>query len=319
MTEKSMKNKTENKAPNKNNNLDNKDAKEEEQVILTPWKLVKRKFKKNKVAVTGMIIFIIMVFLALFAPILTPYDPYTMDFSQVNQRPSKVHLLGTDELGRDYLTRILYGGRVSMKVGLFAVIIEILIGALVGGLAGYYGGWVDNLLMRIVEIFMAFPFLPIAITISAVIGPEVAPEKRMYIMMFIIGLLSWGGLARMIRGQILSLREQEFIQAAKALGIRDSRIIWKHLIPNTLGYIIVSATLGMAGAIMSEAGLSFLGLGVTPPIPTWGNLVQNARDIYVLKNRVWLWLPPGVAIFFAVMSINLFGDGLRDAIDPKSK
>ncbi|WP_352404998.1 oligopeptide ABC transporter permease [Sporanaerobacter acetigenes] len=319
MTEKGMKNKTENKAPNKNNNLDNKDAKEEEQVILTPWKLVKRKFKKNKVAVTGMIIFIIMVFLALFAPILTPYDPYTMDFSQVNQRPSKVHLLGTDELGRDYLTRILYGGRVSMKVGLFAVIIEILIGALVGGLAGYYGGWVDNLLMRIVEIFMAFPFLPIAITISAVIGPEVAPEKRMYIMMFIIGLLSWGGLARMIRGQILSLREQEFIQAAKALGIRDSRIIWKHLIPNTLGYIIVSATLGMAGAIMSEAGLSFLGLGVTPPIPTWGNLVQNARDIYVLKNRVWLWLPPGVAIFFAVMSINLFGDGLRDAIDPKSK
>lgn len=319
MTEKGMKNKTENKAPNKNNNLDNKDAKEEEQVILTPWKLVKRKFKKNKVAVTGMIIFIIMVFLALFAPILTPYDPYTMDFSQVNQRPSKVHLLGTDELGRDYLTRILYGGRVSMKVGLFAVIIEILIGALVGGLAGYYGGWVDNLLMRIVEIFMAFPFLPIAITISAVIGPEVAPEKRMYIMMFIIGLLSWGGLARMIRGQILSLREQEFIQAAKALGIRDSRIIWKHLIPNTLGYIIVSATLGMAGAIMSEAGLSFLGLGVTPPVPTWGNLVQNARDIYVLKNRVWLWLPPGVAIFFAVMSINLFGDGLRDAIDPKSK
>ncbi|WP_233242566.1 oligopeptide ABC transporter permease [Sporanaerobacter acetigenes] len=319
MTEKSMKNKTENKAPNKNNNLDNKDAKEEEQVILTPWKLVKRKFKKNKVAVTGMIIFIIMVLLALLAPVLTPYDPYAMDFSQVNQAPSKTHLLGTDELGRDYLTRILYGGRVSMKVGLFAVIIEILIGALVGGLAGYYGGWVDNLLMRIVEIFMAFPFLPIAITISAVIGPEVAPEKRMYIMMFIIGLLSWGGLARMIRGQILSLREQEFIQAAKALGIRDSRIIWKHLIPNTLGYIIVSATLGMAGAIMSEAGLSFLGLGVTPPVPTWGNLVQNARDIYVLKNRIWLWLPPGVAIFFAVMSINLFGDGLRDAIDPKSK
>jgi len=319
VTEKNIKNKTENKAPNKSNGLDSKEIKEEEQVILTPWKLVLRKFKKNKVAVAGMIIFSIMVFLALFAPILTPYDPYTMDFSQVNQPPSKAHLMGTDELGRDYLTRILYGGRVSMQVGLFAVIIEIIIGALVGGLAGYYGGWVDNLLMRIVEIFMAFPFLPIAITISAVIGPEVAPEKRMYIMMFIIGLLSWGGLARMIRGQILSLREQEFIQAAKALGIRDSRIIWKHLIPNTLGYIIVSATLGMAGAIMSEAGLSFLGLGVTPPVPTWGNLVQNARDIYVLKNRVWLWLPPGVAIFFAVMSINLFGDGLRDAIDPKSK
>lgn len=295
------------------------ERKEEEQEILTPWKLMVRKFKKNKVAKVGLVIFIIMVLSALLAPILTPYDPYEMDFSIINKPPSKAHLLGTDEVGRDYLTRILYGGRVSMKVGLFAVIIEIIIGALVGGLAGYYGGWVDNLLMRIVEIFMAFPFLPLAITISAVIGTDVAPEQRMYIMMFIIGLLSWGGLARMVRGQILSLREQEFIQAAKALGIRDSRIIWKHLIPNTLGYIIVSATLGMAGAIMSETGLSFLGLGVTPPIPTWGNLVQNARDIYVLKNRVWLWLPPGVMIFLAVMSINLFGDGLRDAIDPKSK
>ncbi|WP_234978618.1 oligopeptide ABC transporter permease [Anaerosalibacter sp. Marseille-P3206] len=295
------------------------ERKEEEQEILTPWKLMVRKFKKNKVAKVGLVIFIIMVLSALLAPVLTPYDPYEMDFSIINKPPSKAHLLGTDEVGRDYLTRILYGGRVSMKVGLFAVIIEIIIGALVGGIAGYYGGWVDNLLMRVVEIFMAFPFLPLAITISAVIGTDVAPEQRMYIMMFIIGLLSWGGLARMVRGQILSLREQEFIQAAKALGIRDSRIIWKHLIPNTLGYIIVSATLGMAGAIMSETGLSFLGLGVTPPIPTWGNLVQNARDIYVLKNRVWLWLPPGVMIFLAVMSINLFGDGLRDAIDPKSK
>lgn len=295
------------------------EKKEEDQEILTPMKLVKRKFKKNNVAKIGLVIFIIMILTALLAPVLTPYDPYEMDFSIINKPPSKAHILGTDEVGRDYLTRILYGGRVSMKVGLFAVIIEIIIGALVGGLAGYYGGWVDNLLMRIVEIFMAFPFLPLAITISAVIGTSVAPEQRMYILMFIIGLLSWPGLARMIRGQILSLREQEFIQAAKALGIRDSRIIWKHLLPNTLGYIIVSATLGMAGAIMSEAGLSFLGLGVTPPIPTWGNLVQNARDIYVLKNRVWLWLPPGVMIFLAVMSINLFGDGLRDAIDPKSK
>lgn len=300
-------------------NLSLAEQEEAEQEVLTPFKLALRKFKKNKVAMLGLAIFIIMVLSALFAPFLTPYDPYTMDFTQVNKAPSKAHLLGTDELGRDYLTRILYGGRVSMKVGLFAVIIEIIIGALIGGIAGFYGGWVDNLLMRIDEIFMSFPFLPLAITISAVIGTSVEPQQKMYIVMFIIGLLSWPGLARMIRGQILSLREQEFIQAARALGIRDSRIIWKHLIPNTVGYIIVSATIGMAGAIMSEAGLSFLGLGVTPPIPTWGNLVQNARDIYVLKNRVWLWLPPGVCIFLAVMSINLFGDGLRDAIDPKSR
>ncbi|WP_326831016.1 oligopeptide ABC transporter permease [Anaerosalibacter bizertensis] len=292
---------------------------EEEQEILSPWKMFVRKFKKNKIAVAGLIIFIIMILSALLAPILTPYNPYEMDYSKINQPPSSEHLLGTDEVGRDYLTRILYGGRVSMKVGLFAVIIEIIIGALVGGLAGYYGGWVDNLLMRLVEIFMSFPFLPLAITISAVIGTKVEPQQRMYIVMMIIGLLSWPGLARMIRGQILSLREQEFIQAARALGIRDSKIIWRHLIPNTVGYIIVSATLGMAGAIMSESGLSFLGLGVTPPTPTWGNLIQNAREAYILRNRVWLWLPPGVCIFLAVMSINLFGDGLRDAIDPKSK
>lgn len=292
---------------------------EEEQEILSPWKMFVRKFKKNKIAVAGLIVFIIMILSALLAPILTPYNPYEMDYSKINQPPSSEHLLGTDEVGRDYLTRILYGGRVSMKVGLFAVIIEIIIGALVGGLAGYYGGWVDNLLMRLVEIFMSFPFLPLAITISAVIGTKVEPQQRMYIVMMIIGLLSWPGLARMIRGQILSLREQEFVQAARALGIKDSRIILRHLIPNTVGYIIVSATLGMAGAIMSESGLSFLGLGVTPPTPTWGNLIQNAREAYILRNRVWLWLPPGVCIFLAVMSINLLGDGLRDAIDPKSK
>ena len=292
---------------------------EEEQEILSPWKMFVRKFKKNKIAVVGLIIFIVMILSALFAPFLTPHDPYEMDYSQINKPPSKEHWLGTDEVGRDYLTRILYGGRVSMKVGLFAVIIEIIIGALVGGLAGYYGGWVDNILMRIVEIFMSFPFLPLAITISAVIGTKVEPQQRMYIVMMIIGFLSWPGLARMIRGQILSLREQEFVQAARALGIKDSKIIWRHLIPNTVGYIIVSATLGMAGAIMSESGLSFLGLGVTPPTPTWGNLIQNAREAYILRNRVWLWLPPGVCIFLAVMSINLFGDGLRDAIDPKSK
>ena len=310
VTEKNLE--IEKKPVNMNNN-------EAEQEILSPWKRFVRNFKKNKVSIVGLIILIIMILSALLAPILTPYDPYEMDYSKINEPPSKEHWLGTDEVGRDYLTRILYGGRVSMKVGLFAVIIEIIIGALIGGLAGYYGGWVDNILMRFSEIVMSFPFLPLAITISAVIGTKVEPQRRMYIVMMIIGFLSWPGLARMVRGQILSLREQEFVQAARALGIRDSKIILRHLIPNTVGYIIVSATLGMAGAIMSESGLSFLGLGVTPPTPTWGNLIQNAREVYILRNRMWLWLPPGVCIFLAVMSINLLGDGLRDAIDPKSK
>lgn len=311
MTEKSKK--VEEKKLNQNN-----DDSQKEQEIITPWKLVRRKFKKNKVAVVGLIIFVLMVLVVALAPYITSHDPYEMDFTKMNQKPSKEHILGTDELGRDYFSRILYGGRVSMKVGLFAVIIQVIVGALIGGLAGYYGGWIDNILMRLVEVVMSFPFLPLAITISSVIGVKIQPEQKMYVVMIIIGLLSWPGLARMIRGQILSLREQEFILAAKALGIKDRKIIWKHLIPNTVGYIIVSATLGMAGAILSEAGLSFLGLGVTPPVPTWGNLVQSARDTYILQHRVWLWLPPGLCIFFAVMGINLFGDGLRDAIDPKA-
>lgn len=299
--------------------VETNDVSEDEGEIITPWKLFVRQFKKKKVAVVGLVILIIMILTAVLAPVIAKHDPYSYDVTKTNEPPSKEHILGTDEIGRDYFARILYGGRVSMKVGLFAVIIQVIIGALVGGIAGYYGGWVDNILMRLTEVFMSFPFLPLAITISAVIGTRVKPEQRMYIVMLIIGVLSWPGLARMVRGQILSLREQEFIQAAHALGIRDSRIIWKHLLPNTLGYVIVSATLGMAGAILSEAGLSFLGLGVTPPVPTWGNLVQSARSMYILKNRPWLWIPPGVCIFLAVMSINLFGDGLRDAIDPKSK
>ncbi|KNF07679.1 oligopeptide transport system, permease protein OppC [Gottschalkia purinilytica] len=300
----------------KENMSENTEILEEE--ISNPWKIIIKRLLKNKIAIIGLTILMIMILATILAPILTSYDPYEMNYSKVNQPPSKEHILGTDEVGRDYLTRILYGGRVSMQVGVFAVIISVSVGTIVGGLAGYYGGWIDNLLMRLTEIVMSFPFIPLAITISAVIGTRVKPEQRMYIVMMIIGLLSWPSLARMIRGQILSLKEEEFIQAAKVLGISDLKIISRHLIPNTVGYIIVSATLQMASAIMSEAALSFLGLGVTPPTPTWGNLIQNARDIYVLKNRVWIWLPPGVCIFLAVISINLFGDGLRDAIDPKS-
>ena len=172
--------------------------------------------------------------------------------------------------------------------------------------------------MRFTEIVMSFPFLPLAITISAVVGAEMPGEYKMYITMFIIGLLSWPGLARIIRGQILSLREQEFMLAATALGLSDRRKIFRHLIPNTLGYVIVYATLGMASAILSESSLSFLGLGVVPPTPTWGNLVLNARDTHILTTRPWLWIPPGLCIFLAVISINLIGDGLRDAVDPKS-
>jgi len=284
-----------------------------------PWQMAWNRFKKNKLAIVGGIILIVLVLSAVFAPSLSPYGLDDMDYSAVNQAPSAKHWLGTDQLGRDYMTRMLYGGRISLQVGLFAVLISVVLGSIVGGISGFYGGIVDNICMRIVEIVMSFPFLPIAITVSAVVGARLPAEYKMYITMMVIGLLSWPGLARMVRGQILSLREQEFMQAAKALGLSDARIIAKHLLPNTVAYIIVSATLGMAGAIMTESALSFLGLGVAPPTPTWGNMVQNARDFYILRTRPWLWIPPGLAIFMTVMSINLLGDGLRDALDPKTK
>lgn len=284
-----------------------------------PWQMAWRRFRKNKLAMFGAIVLTILILSAVFAPVISPYQLDDMDYTQVNKPPSAQHWLGTDQLGRDYFTRMLYGARVSLQVGVFAVLISVVLGSLVGGIAGYYGGWVDNLCMRIVEIVMSFPFLPLAITVSAVVGARLPAEYKMFITMMVIGLLSWTGLARMIRGQILSLREQEFMQAAKALGLSDKRIIIKHLLPNTVAYIIVSATLGMAGAIMTESALSFLGLGVAPPTPTWGNMVQNARDFYILTKRPWLWMPPGIAIFLTVMSINLLGDGLRDALDPKTK
>lgn len=288
------------------------------EVIEGPWLLMWKRFRKNKIAMSGLVIFTFLLLFVIFGPLLSPYDPNFMDYGYVNKGPTISHLLGTDELGRDYLTRLMVGGRISLMVGLFAVFISVVLGAAVGGSAGYYGGWVDNLMMRFTEIVSSFPFLPLAISVSAVVGTRVPAEFKMYITMMVIGLLSWTGLARMIRGQVLSLREQEFMHAAKALGLSDTRIVVRHLLPNTLAYIIVYSTLGMAGAIMSESALSFLGLGVTPPTPTWGNMVQYARDLFTLKTRPWLWIPPGVCILLAVMSINLVGDGLRDAFDPKS-
>jgi len=310
---------TEKNVDMKEDNTVEKDLTEEQQKILTPSKLIIRKFKKRRSSVIALIILCVIILSVIFAPVISKHDPYEYDFARAKQPPSKEHILGTDELGRDYFARILYGGRVALQVGIFAVLIEVVIGCIVGGIAGYYGGWIDNVLMRATEIFMSFPFLPLVITISAIVGTSIAPEKKMYLVMIILGLLSWPGLARMIRGQILSLREQEFVLAAKALGIRNSKIIWRHLIPNTVGYIVVNATLAVASAILQESALSFLGLGVAPPVPTWGNLIQYARDMYNLQHRPWLWIPPGLCIFATVMCINLIGDGLRDAIDPKSK
>lgn len=279
--------------------------------IESPWLVVWRRFKKNRLALVSLFILILFILLAIFAPFLTPYDPNRADFRARNLPPSWEHPFGTDDMGRDILTRTLYGGRISLSVGLVAVGISISIGLFMGALAGYFGGHVDTLIMRLADIFFSFPFLILAITATALLGPSI------YNIMAILGILSWPGPARLLRAEFLRLKSIDFVQAATAMGAGHKRLIFLHMLPNSLAPLLVSATLGVAGAILSEAGLSFLGLGVPPPAPSWGNMLNRARPLYVLRSMPWMWLPPGLAIFFVILSINFLGDGLRDAMDPR--
>jgi len=296
---------------------ENKNIKIGNSKAVGPWQIAWQRFKKNKVAMVGAIMFLVIVLSVIVVPIISPYDINTFDLTQKKMAPSSKYWLGTDEQGRDVVLRLFLGGRISILVGLMAAGVSVVLGTIIGGVAGYYGGTVDNVLMRFAEIVYSIPFTPTVISISAALMWRVSSAQKMYLVMVLIGILSWPGLARMVRGQILSLREQEFMQAAEVLGISDWSKIIRHLVPNTLAYIIVSATLGMAGAILTEAGLSFLGLGVTPPTPTWGNMVERARNANVFRTMQWLWLPPGMMIMLTVVSINLLGEGLRDAFDPK--
>lgn len=294
--------------------------KEKKEEIVSPSKVIWRRLKKNKVAIVGLGLLIFMVLFSFVGPFLSPYKLGTMDFNNSLVGPTLQHPFGTDMLGRDILTRVMYGGRISILVGIVAVIIEIIVGSILGAISGFYGGIVDGIIMRIVDIFLCLPFLPVLITIGAVLSDlKVNASFRLFIVMFSIGILDWPGMCRLIRGQILSLREQEYMQAAEALGLRDRRKIFNHLLPNTYPMIIVSATMSVGAAILSESSLSFLGLGVIPPTPSWGNMIQAVNDLYALKHQAWLWVPPGLCILATVMAINLFGDGLRDALDPKLK
>jgi len=287
--------------------------------IDSPGKLVIKRLRKNKLAMFGLIMLIAMIVFCFIGPLFVKYG-YNTQTNYVKKPPMAGFLLGTDYLGRDVLTRLMYGGRISILVGLISVIIQMIIGVLVGATAGYYGGIVDNILMSITDVVLSLPFLPIVLISASLMSQfKVQGSLRIYILMFIMGAMGWPGIARLIRGEILSLREQEFMQATEALGLRDTRKIIVHLIPNVLPTIIVNVTLGVAGAIMTEATLSYLGVGVTEPIPSWGNLMESANNLSDFKRRVWLWLPPGICILITVMGINLLGDGLRDAIDPKMK
>ena len=234
--------------------------------------------------------------------------------------PSKEHWLGTDKNGMDMLTRLMYGGRVSLLIGFIVEFIATFIGVILGGIAGYFGGWIDNILMRIVDIFYCIPSLPIVIILGAAMDHnKVDPKVRMIYLMLILGILGWPGIARMVRGQILSLREQEFMTATEACGLSVSKRIFKHLIPNVIPQLIVSVTMGLGGTILTESSLSFLGLGVRFPFASWGNIINDVNDTYVLQNFWFIWIPAGVLLLLTVLAFNIVGDGLRDAFDPKMK
>ena len=270
-----------------------------------------KRLKKNKMAMFCAIIVILLVLIAIFAPMIAPYDPDVQDYASILQSPSKAHLLGTDEYGRDILSRIIYGTRVSLSVGLLAQVLATLIGVTLGALAAYYGGWVDTLMSRIMEIFAAFPDLIFAMGIMFVIGPGI---KNIFIA---LGLLTWVRTARMVRGQILQLKEKEYVEAAKASGATAFHTITKHLIPNCISTVIVLVTLGIPNAIMYEASLSFLGLGIQPPTASWGSMISFAQPYISYLPTYSIF--PGIAIMITVIAFNIFGDGLRDALDPKMK
>ncbi len=299
------------------NQAASKDALAGKNKAVNPWMIAWERFIKNKISVAGGVLFILILIAVIVVPMLSPYQVSEFELNNKELAPSAKHWLGTDEQGRDVLMRLFLGGRISIMVGLLAAGVSVIIGSIIGGIAGFYGGAIDDWLMRFAEIVYSIPFLPTVITLSAALMFRVEPSQKMFLVMLLIGALSWPGLARIVRGQILSLREQEFMQATEILGISHASRIMKHLLPNVLAYIIVSATLGMAGAILSEAALSFLGLGVQPPTPTWGNMIERAKNTNVFRFMPWLWIPPGVMIMMTVVSINLLGEGLRDAFDPK--
>jgi len=268
-----------------------------------------RYFKRNRLAIFGFIVIAALFLIAGLAAFLAPYDPGQTNVALKLNRPSLHHYLGTDQLGRDVFSRMLYGSRVSLSVGFVAVAISIFIGILVGAVAGYYGGWTDNILMRFVDTMLCFPTFFLILTVVALLGPGI------FKIMVVIGITSWMGTSRFVRAEFLSLRERDFTQAARALGVKDLRIIFRHILPNALAPVFVTATLDVATAILVEAGLSFLGFGVQPPAPSWGNILTEGRT-YIF-DAWWLTVFPGLAILITVLSFNLLGEGLRDAIDPR--
>lgn len=283
----------------------------------TMLRLIVRRFRRHHLAVAGIIVLAALVLASAFAPVIAPYNPNALAPADKLQSPSRDHWLGTDDVGRDILSRVLYGGRISLVIGIAATSVALLIGTLIGAVAGYFGGFIDNLLMRLVDVFLSFPSLFILIVLATVLRTN--SHLRQYSgsiwpIAVVIGILSWMGLARIVRASFLALREKEFVEAARAAGATNARIMFRHILPGALGPIIVQGTLLIAASIITESGLSYLGFGVQPPTATWGTLLDDAQAH--MQSLPVFAIAPGFMIFMTVMSINYVGDGLRDAFDP---
>ena len=279
----------------------------------TPARMAVRRFSANRLAVAGAVMLVLLLAAVLLLPVVTTLDPYTVDPLYVRAQPSPGHLLGTDGVGRDVLARLVYGGQISMLIGFSAALTSVLLGSVIGALAGTIGGWVDSALMRTADVFMSFPGLIAIIVVVGIFGSNIL------VLILLLAAFGWTQTARVVRGMILSLREREYVLASRAVGAKPIWLITRHLLPAALSQVVVLMTLEVAGFILSEAALSFLGVGVQPPTASWGNMLQTAQQYTVISSMPWLWIPPGAAIAVTVLAINFVGDGLRDALDPRQR
>jgi peptide/nickel transport system permease protein len=271
------------------------------------------RFVRHRMALAGLIVIALLTVMAIAAPVIAPVGPTKTDLKSALDAPSGEHWLGTDPAGRDVWARVVFAARISLAVGFVSVGIALAISIVLGSLAGYYGGFVDSLIMRIVDIVICVPGLILVLIVVSLTGPSV------YNVMFVLGIIGWTGMTRLLRAQILSVRERDYVVAARCLGATGRRVMLRHVLPNSFGPLIVASTFGIGGAILAEAGLSFLGFGVLPPTPSWGNMLIAARSFSRLQENPWFWIPPGMAILLTVLAINFIGDGLRDALDPRQR
>ena len=276
-------------------------------------KRVLRRFLRNRLAVVGLIILILIVLIAIFAPVIATNSPFSTNLRALGKPPSAEYLLGTDTAGRDVFARLVYGSRISLVVGIGSVVIYITFGTILGLVSGYYGGWIDVVIMRLTDTMMSLPTLLLVLMLVTITQPSLVN------IILAIALSRWAGIARLVRGQVLTVKRNEYVMAAYTVGAPPLRVMFVHLLPNLLAPVIVAASFGVASAILAEAALGFLGLGVRPPTPTWGAMLNQAQSLSVLANMPWFWIPPGFMIALSVLCINFIGDGIRDALDPRMK